>query len=99
MWAGEKLTSCGRQVLKVALTACQGTFGSGHAWIDDYTGDSWQRRASYAARSIEERLSDMKHSDGPHYSESFAYAKGDGTDEIGTVVCILSPEMRLTDVI
>lgn len=98
VWAAEKLSACGRKVLDAALSECKSISGK-KTWIDKYTGDSWQMRAGAAARGIDERLTDMRREHGPTYMESFAYTLGNGTDDVGRVICELSPQMRLTGVI
>lgn len=100
VWDGEKLSACGAEVLRVALQACQSmSGGSGAAWIDEYTGDSWQIRAGSAAVSIADRDERMRRAHGPPYMETFAYALGNGSTDVGRVLCELSPEMRLVSII
>jgi hypothetical protein len=99
-WNGDRLSECGARVLKKALTECQVmSRGPGVAWIDEYTGDSWQWRAGGEAASIDERAIRMRRANGPYFMETFAYALGDGTANLGHVTCELSAQMHLTGII
>jgi hypothetical protein len=101
VWKDDKLTPCGAQVLKTALEACQSkareTLEGSPVLIDEYTGDSWQWRAgTLAVASIENRVERMTRSGA--YLEPFAYALGNGTDEMKKFYCELGEEMHLKHV-
>ncbi|MXP15811.1 hypothetical protein GRI44_13740 [Altererythrobacter confluentis] len=94
IWRDSKLTTCGKERLKVSLDYCAKKLGSGSRLSLLSAGDSWIDRAGRSTmQTIDERAERITEND--YISEGIAFASGNGTNSIEIVRCSMNRDIRV----